>query len=74
VGSITLHGVGYDGFGQGLGAARLTHQEKGNSQLYTDNHHKHILPQGLVLSNVSSNVVNLKEDILATVETNTSIT
>ena len=64
VSCIALHSISYNGFGQGLGTSGLSHQEERNPQLYTNQHHKHILFQGLVLSNVGSQVLNLQKNVL----------
>lgn len=49
---LSLHGVGYNSLGQRFGASWLANEEEGNTQLDAHNHHKHILPEGCVPSNI----------------------
>ena len=63
--TISLHGMCYDGFSQGFGAARLADQKQWDTQLNTGNHHKQVLLQCLVPGDVLVQFHILQEHILA---------
>ena len=49
---LSLQGSGYNSLGQRFGASWLANEEEGNTQLDAHNHHKDVLPEGCVSSNI----------------------